>query len=170
MANYSELRASSIWLGYSQVNYWHGLCPIFNFNQNVLRNMCFLSRLHVISFRGPRSFKLGFQKLAPIPGHCPQAPKRPPPSQHRSVPATSSSERERPAGTVCAHPSPFILLPNYIPRFYVKSNIVPYQFFFFLLIPHQEYPITFINTCFKNITVVSCCFKFSRAMQDFRLL
>lgn len=80
--------------------------------------------------------------------------------QPRSVAASSSSERDWPAGTVCTRPSPFVLIPNYIPRFYVKSNIASLAVFFFLLIPHQEYPITFINTCFKNITVVSCCFKF----------
>ena len=52
----------------------------FNFNQNVLRNMCFLSRLHGICFRGPWSFTLGFQTLAAIPEHCSWALKSPPPS------------------------------------------------------------------------------------------
>lgn len=159
MANYSELRASSIWFRYSQVNYWHCFCHIFNFNQNVLRNMCFLSCLHVISFRGPWSFKLGFQQQVGLPGRCPRAPKSRPLSRC-CIAASGSSERDGPAGTMCTRSPPFILLPNYIPRFYVKSNIASLAVFFFLLIPHQEYPITFINTCFKNITVVSCCFKF----------
>lgn len=60
MANYSELWASGIWFGYSQVSYWHSHCHIFNFNQNVLRNMCFLSCLHVICWRRGRSLNRGF--------------------------------------------------------------------------------------------------------------
>lgn len=38
--------------------------------------MCFLSRLHAISLRGPWSFKRGFQEGAGIPGHRPQAWQR----------------------------------------------------------------------------------------------
>lgn len=83
--------------------------------------------------------------------------------QHHSV-LPSALQGERYAQVLCVRVLPFLLLPNYIPHFYVKSNIASLPLFFPQQL-HQEYPITFINTCFKNITVVSCCFKFWRAMR-----
>lgn len=51
--------------------------------------MCFLSCLHIISFRGPRNFKLGFRKVAAIAGHCPQA------WQRRPAPGIGAARRGR---------------------------------------------------------------------------
>ena len=134
--------------------------------------MCFLSCLHVISFRRPRSFKLGFQKLAAVPGRYPQAwPRQLPPGAGEAPPsAPTSSSSDGKAPRYCVYG--FLGLwstPKLHPWLLCQVQYSFLSSFLFLLTPHQEYPIAFINTCFKNITV-SCCFKFRRAIQDFRVL